>query len=253
MKERIKNISFPALLLLVVSVTEIKSILSFIGNLTGGYIGIGSLFTLAELICPFVLFYLLFAKEEQKKPIGIAAVIFGFFTFFSGLLSVPNLFVFDAFIEAVVGGPLFSLLSDVLQGVLLLLLGFKLIKNQDVTKKYYVLCGLSIFLVGYASVFMAIANPLAIVSKLPTFLYILSLWYIPKLYVESEYPKTRVTSKKITTIGLVVVAMYALFLVAGGLSGTSSGSSNEPWKELGVSEKEYMDIYNYYKYGEHPK
>lgn len=253
MKNRLKNMSFPALLLLIVSVTEIKSILSFIGNVARGFIGIGSLFSFAELICPIVLFYFLFMKEKQKKSLGIAAVIFGFLTIISGLLSVPNLFVFDAFIEAVVGGPLFSVLSHVLLGVLLLILGSKLIKDKNVTKKYYVLCGLSIFLVGYASVIMAIANPLAILSKLPTLLYVLSLWYIPKLYMESEYQKTRVTSKKITTIVFVVVAMYVLYFVAGGLSGTSSGSSNEPWKELGVSEKEYMDIYNYYKYGEHPK
>ena len=255
MKTKLKNLSFPALLLLIVCVIGIKGLLFGIINLFRGSLSISRLLSLIEQLCPFVLFYLLSMKEEQKKSFGIAAVFFGCVTIIKGLFSIRHLFAFNAFIEAVVGGPLYNVISSVLIGLLLLLLGSKLIKNENITKKYYFFCGLSLFLIAYASVIMAIANPLAILSKLPTFLYILSLWYIPKLYIDSEYQKTRTTSKKFKTIVVVVVAMYLLLAAAGGLSGSSSTSSNpnEPWKDLGVSKKEYMEVYNYYKYGEHSK
>ena len=53
---------------------------------------------------------------------------------------------------------------------------------------------------------------------------------------------------------IVIVAMViALLFGAGSSSSTRSDRpSGQPWKDLGVSEKEYMDIYNFYKYGEHP-
>jgi len=36
--------------------------------------------------------------------------------------------------------------------------------------------------------------------------------------------------------------------ITGG--GRSSKPSGKPWRELGVSEREYMEIYNKIKYGE---
>ena len=178
------------------------------------------------------------------------AVFFGCASIVSGLLRVRTLFLFGyTFIEAVVEGPLYNILAPVLIGILMLLLGLKFIKNQTVTKNYYLLCGVSIFLVAFGSVLMAIANPYAILSNVPTLLHAIALWYIPKLYIPQEYQKTRTTQKKVITIVAVVAAMYLLLAVSGGLSGSSS---NEPWRELGVSKKEYMDVYAYYKYGVHP-
>jgi len=249
MKEKIKNLSFPALLLLIASVTQIEGLLSLIISLFRGFFSISRLLLLLKQLSPFVLFYFLFMKQEQKKSVGIAAAFFGIATMISGIFSVRSLFVFENFIDIVVGGPLYNVASNILIGLLLLLLGWKLIHDKNVTTGYYFLCGLSIFLIAYASIFMAIANPLAIISKLPTFFYVLSLWYIPKVYIESEQHKIRITSKKIKTIVIVVVIMYVFLAVAGGLSGTTSSSSNEPWRDLGVTKKEYMDVYNYYKYG----
>ena len=64
---------------------------------------------------------------------------------------------------------------------------------------------------------------------------------------------------------LVIVAIVIFLIVVmsnGGSNSNNSSSSNssssssssgpkgEPWKELGVSKKEYMEIYNKIKYGE---
>lgn len=50
---------------------------------------------------------------------------------------------------------------------------------------------------------------------------------------------------------IIIIAIIFVFLVAAIGSCSSSGSSSsKPWKELGVSEREYMQVYNYYKYGE---
>lgn len=50
--------------------------------------------------------------------------------------------------------------------------------------------------------------------------------------------------KKILT--LVMTAVLALMLLSGC---SDSDNSNKPWKELGVSEREYMEVYNYFRYG----
>jgi len=48
---------------------------------------------------------------------------------------------------------------------------------------------------------------------------------------------------------MAVVLNIVVSFLPGAFAGISS-SSNEPWKELGVSKKEYMQVYNYHKYGE---
>lgn len=252
MKERIKNISFPAFLLLIVSLAQSKDFFRIISGAFRGYLSIGMILSSVQQLCPFVLFYFLFMKENEKKPLGIVAVLGGCITLVNGLFSARYLLGGTAFIDALVGGALYNLVSPVLIGILLMMLGSKLVKNKSFTKKYYVFCGFSIFLIAYASVFMAVANPRAIMLKLPTLLYALSLWYIPKLYVEQEYRKTRINTAKFIAVAATVVAMYLILGAAGGsTSGSSKSNSGEPWKDLGVSKKEYMEVYNYFKYGEH--
>lgn|GEM_PF-6289792 len=48
---------------------------------------------------------------------------------------------------------------------------------------------------------------------------------------------------------IIMLISYLASDAGGSSGGSSSGLSGEPWKELGVSEKEYMEIYNYYKHG----
>jgi len=50
--------------------------------------------------------------------------------------------------------------------------------------------------------------------------------------------------KKILT--LLMAALLALALLTGC---SDSDDSDKPWKELGVSEREYMEVYNYFRYG----
>ncbi len=56
---------------------------------------------------------------------------------------------------------------------------------------------------------------------------------------------------------LVIVIAVIIYLICATSSGGGSNKDDlydsvkgEPWKDLGVSKKEYMEIYNKYKYGE---
>ena len=64
------------------------------------------------------------------------------------------------------------------------------------------------------------------------------------------------TSKNNKAKTYVLLALAAILLIAYLLSGSGGKSSSskdelsdEPWKELGVSKQEYMDVYNKFKYG----
>lgn len=48
----------------------------------------------------------------------------------------------------------------------------------------------------------------------------------------------------------LVVLLVVLIIASAMDSGSGNASGNQPWKELGVSKKEYMEIYNKFKYGE---
>ncbi len=54
-------------------------------------------------------------------------------------------------------------------------------------------------------------------------------------------------TKKRTWILLIILLAVLLIFAISDSSGSSK--SSKPWKELGVSEKEYKEVYNYYKYG----
>ncbi|MDO5478347.1 MAG: hypothetical protein Q4G23_04200 [Clostridia bacterium] len=224
MKEKFKAINFPALLLLIASVFSIKSVLLSIFSLFKGYWTLISPIFFINTLTPLVLFYLIFMKEDKKKLLGLISVILSVASLLCGVINIPYLFKTDAFITIIVNGQLCDVIVNIFTGVLLLILGIKLIKNKDITTGYYFLCGLCIFLVLYGSVFTAIANPLAILSRFPIFLYTLSLWYIPKLYKESERYKTCITSGKIKGLIITAVAMYALLTVATLFAGGSTTS-----------------------------
>ena len=62
---------------------------------------------------------------------------------------------------------------------------------------------------------------------------------------ESTSEKKQMTNKLLLIIAVVVFVIF----IAAAFATSPSGSSSEPWRELGVTKKEYMDVYNYYKYG----
>jgi len=49
---------------------------------------------------------------------------------------------------------------------------------------------------------------------------------------------------------VLIIIVAALLLSLIGSCDSGSSHSNEPWRDLGVSKREYMQVYNYYKYGE---
>ena len=50
--------------------------------------------------------------------------------------------------------------------------------------------------------------------------------------------------------GLWILPIAYLLSGSGGKSSSSKDElSDEPWKDLGVSKQEYMDVYNKLKYG----
>ena len=58
------------------------------------------------------------------------------------------------------------------------------------------------------------------------------------------------SAKPANKVILIVVAIIFLILVLFSCSSSRNASHpNEPWKDLGVTKKEYTDVYNHYKYG----
>ena len=58
--------------------------------------------------------------------------------------------------------------------------------------------------------------------------------------------------KKIFIASVAIIAVSVIVIVSAISGSVSNGSSGgrKPWQELGVSEREYMEIYNKIKYGE---
>lgn len=76
--------------------------------------------------------------------------------------------------------------------------------------------------------------------------YLVASPYIKKASGASANKPKKLNSKILLAIAIVI---FAGFVAIAFTSSSSSSNSNEPWKELGVTKKEYMDVYNYYKYG----
>ena len=53
--------------------------------------------------------------------------------------------------------------------------------------------------------------------------------------------------KKPNFIKYIVIGYIILMVIVLGIS--SCDNSNEPWKDLGISKSEYIDIYSYFRYG----
>ena len=66
---------------------------------------------------------------------------------------------------------------------------------------------------------------------------------------ENEIEQTNNKIKNSIPVIIAAVIIVIFIAIASASSSSSGGSSSKPWKDLGVSEKEYMEIYNYYKYG----
>ena len=50
-------------------------------------------------------------------------------------------------------------------------------------------------------------------------------------------------------VTIAMIALIAGIVLFSCSSSRNASHPNEPWKDLGVTKKEYMDVYNHYKYG----
>ena len=71
---------------------------------------------------------------------------------------------------------------------------------------------------------------------------------------KNQSQEQKAENKKKLTVGIAVTAVIVVILLiiistSDGSSGGNSGISGRPWEDLGVSRSEYMEVYNYYKYG----
>ena len=90
------------------------------------------------------------------------------------------------------------------------------------------------------------AAMLSIVFVLIGVFVIVKKYIIKKNDKKEDSNKVKINSKTL----LVIVSIIFFILVVFAFSSSKNTSrSNEPWKDLGVSEREYMNVYNHYKYG----
>ena len=65
----------------------------------------------------------------------------------------------------------------------------------------------------------------------------------------AEYNKKHKAKNILAIAVLVLCLIMSSSLGSCGRSSSRKSSSSQPWKELGVSKSQYMEIYNKYKYG----
>ena len=75
--------------------------------------------------------------------------------------------------------------------------------------------------------------------------------FAPKSGKEPTKEQKQMAKKVLIIVAVVVVLVVIALALPSSPSSSHSvgGPSGEPWRDLGVSKKEYMDVYNYYKYG----
>ncbi len=56
-------------------------------------------------------------------------------------------------------------------------------------------------------------------------------------------------SKSKVSLPLIIAGLIFVIFIVVAFTSSSGSSSSTPWKDLGVSEREYMEVYNYFKYG----
>ena len=150
----------------------------------------------------------------------------------------------------IVSGGLVSSILGTIASLVLYIIVAGMIQKQPATisKKYrfgfYGVLFVMIFfgmlaLIGGANVFGSLVS-------------LLGVWFLPVVFVKAENADGVIKEATIAVIAIAIIMLISyLASDAGDSSGSSSSSglAGEPWKELGVSEREYMEIYNHFKYG----
>lgn len=90
------------------------------------------------------------------------------------------------------------------------------------------------------------AAMLSIIFILLGIFIIIKKYIIKKNDEEENSNKVKINSK---TVLIIVGVVFFVLVVFAFISSKNAPHPNEPWKDLGVTQKEYMDVYNHYKYG----
>ncbi|MBR5825841.1 MAG: hypothetical protein IKY78_02030 [Clostridia bacterium] len=224
---KLKNLSYPALLMAIVAVTELISTFTTMRYLVSPSFVVIIRIIITAILEPAVFFVLLAVlnKNKDKKVIAIASLVLCALSF-RDLANSASLLTSGEFIDVLVNGYANSVLFALFKTAMLAILGISLISDKKMTGLYNVVFYLGAFLVLYGSVIMSIANPAAIITNLSDFLFLLALWYIPRFFDESKIATTATSKKKIKFLVILVAAMYALLFFAGGIANSCSGSSS---------------------------
>ncbi len=75
------------------------------------------------------------------------------------------------------------------------------------------------------------------------------IFLIAGTFAKKPSAEAAAEQKKSKKMLLVIAGVVFLLLLVASFSSSPSHSSSEPWRDLGVTRQEYMDVYNYYKYG----
>ena len=134
--------------------------------------------------------------------------------------------------------------------------GLKLLKNEEIPRFGDSFCLMqicSILLIGTSCALYIFTTAIDLSSGfyyLGSVLYSISLWYVPKLYSEKERAQTKVNARTLIYIVVGLAIAWCVLWVVNNIINSPSHRPDEPWRELGVTKKEYMEVYNFYKYGE---
>ena len=221
-----KKMSYPALLMAIVAVTELISAFTTMRYLVSPSIVVILRVIINAVLEPAVFFVLLeVLKKKEKKIFAIASLVLCALSF-KGLANSASLLTSGEWIDILVNGYANSVLFAFFKIAMLAILGISLLTDKKMTGLYNVVFYLGSFALLYGSVIMSIANPAAIITNLSDFLFLLALWYIPRFFDENKIATTATSKKKIKFLVILVAAMYALLFFAGGIANSGSGSSS---------------------------
>lgn len=218
------------------------------------------LISLATILLPFALLALLYlnTKKDVKKAgalVCLAGAVLKAYSVFTNIKSMITMLLS--------GSDFFIMLNSVsnlifnLSVALLFFFAYRHISTGKKSPYVKVVAGAGGFCYFFASALILLMSSGAVSNMLAGLLLIMALVFLPATV--ADYSTATMTSGTNLKIVVAVLALALLIPAIAGSAGSGSSSRNddlynsvsgEPWKDLGVSKREYMEIYNKYKYGE---
>lgn len=240
MKKLFEKMSFPMLLMIIVSLTRVGSLL---GQVKGLLTAVKLYRTLPMTLCNFVVFIAPFVfalililektgeGKSAKKVVGITAVITAVCTlvtiYSQARVFLANPALLENIYEFVVKSPAYSLLVNLLMSIMLLKIGFGILKDKGVPRRLGLLFGICVFLIAYTGIIASFENTGKLLSSFYNVLYFTALFYLPRLYDESKVATTAINGKKVKVLLVVLLAMGILYGIGMGSVSDPSGGSGK--------------------------